>query len=164
MQHVLHPNRADISIPPEIKDFISDNISLLPREIYIQLVERGLNGKNRSTFAWTELNNTKNLNYMPLAEVDGVCFPLAYLFLGKVDCGDGIRTVSFCPQELRPLVWEFMSKHFQYPLIQIVDGQFLSSNSIWTMAVEEAYNVNNIFYLGSGHIYGIDGALEGIEA
>lgn len=29
---------------------------------------------------------------MPLAEVDGVCFPLAYLFLGKVDCGDGIRT------------------------------------------------------------------------
>ncbi|GET62878.1 hypothetical protein RIR_jg36344.t1 [Rhizophagus irregularis DAOM 181602=DAOM 197198] len=50
-----------------------------------------------------------------------------------------------------------MSKHFQYPLIQIVDGQFLSSNSIWIMAVEEAYNVNNILYLGSGHIYGIDG-------
>ncbi|CAB4423193.1 unnamed protein product [Rhizophagus irregularis] len=60
MQHVLHPNRADISIPPEIKDFISDNISLLQREIYIQLVERGLNGKNRSTFAWTGLNSQFN--------------------------------------------------------------------------------------------------------
>lgn len=65
MQHVLHPNRADISIPPEIKDFISDNISLLPREIYIQLVERGLNGKNRSTFAWTELSK-KDITEMTL--------------------------------------------------------------------------------------------------
>ncbi|GBC35025.2 hypothetical protein GLOIN_2v1882688 [Rhizophagus irregularis DAOM 181602=DAOM 197198] len=68
MQHVLHPNRADISIPPEIKDFISDNISLLPREIYIQLVERGLNGKNRSTFAWTELNilQDSQFNYVKI--------------------------------------------------------------------------------------------------
>ncbi|RGB31857.1 hypothetical protein C1646_707925 [Rhizophagus diaphanus] len=33
-----------------------------------------------------------------------------------------------------------MSKHFQYLLIQTVDGQFLSSNSIWIMAVEEIYN------------------------
>ncbi|CAB5216495.1 unnamed protein product [Rhizophagus irregularis] len=61
--HIL--TEQDISIPPEIKDFISDNISLLPREIYIQLVERGLNGKNRSTFAWTELSK-KDITEMTL--------------------------------------------------------------------------------------------------
>ncbi len=49
--------------------------------------------------------------------------------------------VIFCPKELRPLVWTFMNKHLhQHPLIPTIDGQFLSSNSIWSMAVEEAYN------------------------
>jgi hypothetical protein len=43
IHHVLHPIRIDVSIPPEIKLFISDNIDLLPREIYKRLVERGLN-------------------------------------------------------------------------------------------------------------------------
>ena len=43
MQHILHPTRADISIPPEIKLFISENIDLLPCEIYKRLVECGLN-------------------------------------------------------------------------------------------------------------------------
>ena len=43
MQHILHSTRVDISIPSEIKLFISDNIDLLPREIYKRLVERGLN-------------------------------------------------------------------------------------------------------------------------
>ncbi|CAB4423027.1 unnamed protein product [Rhizophagus irregularis] len=94
---------------------------------------------------------------MPLAEVEWSLLPVSLLIFGKSGLCFNQNKVSFCPQELRPLVWEFMSKHFQYPLIQIVDGQFLSSNSIWTMAVEEAYNVNNILYLGSGHIYGMDG-------
>ena len=42
MQHVLHTLRLDISIQPEIKQFILDNIDLLPREIYKRLVERGI--------------------------------------------------------------------------------------------------------------------------
>ncbi|GES95072.1 ATP-dependent DNA helicase Pif1 [Rhizophagus clarus] len=42
----------------------------------------------------------------------------------------------FCPKELRSLVWSFMNKHLhQHPMIPITDGQFLSSNVIWTMAV-----------------------------
>ena len=49
--------------------------------------------------------------------------------------------IIFCPKELRPLVQKFMNNHLhQHPLIPTADGQFLSSNSIWTMAVEEAYN------------------------
>jgi hypothetical protein len=39
IKHFLHPKRADISILPEIKQFILDNIDLLPREIYKRLVE-----------------------------------------------------------------------------------------------------------------------------
>lgn len=42
IHHVLHPIRIDVSISPELKLFISDNIDLLPREIYKRLVERGL--------------------------------------------------------------------------------------------------------------------------
>ncbi|CAI2189986.1 8071_t:CDS:1, partial [Funneliformis geosporum] len=40
--HVLHHIRADVSISPEIKLFISENIDLLSHEIYKRLVERGL--------------------------------------------------------------------------------------------------------------------------
>src|SRR5688572_2381137 len=43
MQHFLHQTRPDISISPEIKQFIQDNIDLLPREIYKRLIEHGLN-------------------------------------------------------------------------------------------------------------------------
>jgi len=62
MQHVLHPTRADISIPPEVKLFISDNIDLLPREIYKRLVERGLNLNIRQKqihFWWTEMGKNR---------------------------------------------------------------------------------------------------------
>jgi hypothetical protein len=49
--------------------------------------------------------------------------------------------VNFCPKDLRPLVWKFMNKHLHlHLLIPTIDGQFLSLNSIWKMAVEEAYN------------------------
>ncbi|CAG8722216.1 4620_t:CDS:2, partial [Rhizophagus irregularis] len=43
IKHHLHPKKADTSISPEIKQFILDNIDLLPREIYKRLVEQGLN-------------------------------------------------------------------------------------------------------------------------
>jgi hypothetical protein len=62
MQHALHPTRADISISPEIKTFISDNINLLPREIYKQLVERGLSLNIRQKqihFWWTEIGKKR---------------------------------------------------------------------------------------------------------
>ncbi|CAB4481914.1 hypothetical protein RhiirA1_469807 [Rhizophagus irregularis] len=42
IKHHLHPKKADTSISPEIKQFILDNIDLLPREIYKRLVEQGL--------------------------------------------------------------------------------------------------------------------------
>ncbi len=43
MQHYLHPTPPDILISPEIKNFILDNIDLLPREIYKQLIKQSLN-------------------------------------------------------------------------------------------------------------------------
>ena len=46
-----------------------------------------------------------------------------------------------CPKELCQLICNFMNKHLhQHPIIPTIDGQFLSSDVIWTMAVEEAYN------------------------
>ncbi|CAI2171816.1 9887_t:CDS:2 [Funneliformis geosporum] len=95
--HVLHPIRADVSISPEIKLFISENIDLLPHEIYKRLVERGLDLNIRqnwyvlqnSQFKIREIGvdatyNTNNLKfelYAVLAEVDGIGVPLAYLFM-----------------------------------------------------------------------------------
>ncbi|CAB4426075.1 unnamed protein product [Rhizophagus irregularis] len=47
----------------------------------------------------------------------------------------------FCPKEMRPLIWKMMNNHLhKHPLIPTIDGQFLSSASIWKMAVEEIYN------------------------
>ncbi|CAB4426762.1 unnamed protein product [Rhizophagus irregularis] len=43
MQHILHFIQIDVSIPPEIKIFILDNIDLLPHEIYKRFVKHGLN-------------------------------------------------------------------------------------------------------------------------
>src|SRR2546425_192601 len=43
INHLLHPMRPDISIPSEVKQFILDNIDLLPREIYKLLVKCSLN-------------------------------------------------------------------------------------------------------------------------
>lgn len=43
IHHVLHSIRIDVSISPEFKLFILDNIDLLSQEIYKQLVERDLN-------------------------------------------------------------------------------------------------------------------------
>ncbi|CAB4433197.1 unnamed protein product [Rhizophagus irregularis] len=160
IKHHLHPKKADTSISPEIKQFILDNIDLLPREIYKRLVEQGLDINIRQKqvhFWWSEIGkkrykrdndpfssaqkwleeksyhiifqkdnpkafgfltnfwnilknsqfkvseigvdatyNTNNLKfelYVVHAEVDGMGFPLSYLFLeNNGNCGNGIRT------------------------------------------------------------------------
>jgi hypothetical protein len=62
IKHFLHPKKADISISPEIKQFILNNIDLLPREIYKRLVEQGLDINIRQKqvhFWWSELGKKK---------------------------------------------------------------------------------------------------------
>jgi len=62
MQHYLHPTPPDILISPEIKNFILDNIDLLPREIYKQLIKQGLNINIRQKqihFWWMEFGKTR---------------------------------------------------------------------------------------------------------
>src|SRR5438046_2730531 len=62
MHHILHPARVDVSITPEIKLFISENIDLLPREIYKRLVERELDLNIRQKqihFWWTEIGQKR---------------------------------------------------------------------------------------------------------
>ncbi|CAG8684631.1 16579_t:CDS:2, partial [Rhizophagus irregularis] len=152
-----------MTISPELKLFISDNIDLLPREIYKRLVERGLDlnirqkqihywwtaiGQHRYkrdedpfisaqkwlkedsyhvifqkncpnslgflTELWNVLKNsqfkiheigvdatynTNNLKfelYVVHAEIDGMGFPLAYLFMeNNGNCGNGIQPEFF---------------------------------------------------------------------
>ncbi|PKB97484.1 hypothetical protein RhiirA5_433072 [Rhizophagus irregularis] len=58
IKHLLHATKPNVSIQPEIKQFIFDNIDLLPREIYKRLIECGLDIKIRQKqvhFWWTEL-------------------------------------------------------------------------------------------------------------
>jgi hypothetical protein len=62
INHLLHSTKPDISIPSEVKQFIYDNIDLLPREIYKRLVERGLDINVRQKqvhFWWTELGKSR---------------------------------------------------------------------------------------------------------
>ncbi|CAB4392902.1 unnamed protein product [Rhizophagus irregularis] len=89
-----------MTISPELKLFISDNIDLLPREIYKRLVERELwNVLKNSQFKIHEIGvdatyNTNNLKfelYVVHAEIDGMGFLLAYLFMeNNGNCGNGI--------------------------------------------------------------------------
>lgn len=59
VQHdFLHPRPKNISVPENIKDFIRDNIDLLPREIYARLVSDGMAPSIRQKqihFWWSEL-------------------------------------------------------------------------------------------------------------
>jgi len=62
IQHILHPTQPNVSVPSEIKQFIWDNVDLLPREIYKRLVERGLDINIRQKqvhFWWTELGKNR---------------------------------------------------------------------------------------------------------
>jgi hypothetical protein len=62
IKHHLHPKKADTSISPEIKQFIVDNIDLLPREIYKRLVEQGLDINVRQKqvhFWWSEIGKKR---------------------------------------------------------------------------------------------------------
>ena len=54
----LHVRPIDKSVPQDVKEFIKDNIDLLPKEIYACLVDKGLNVLIRQKqihFWWTQL-------------------------------------------------------------------------------------------------------------
>jgi len=62
MQYILHLIRLEVLISPKIKDYILDNIDLLPREIYKRLIERGLNiniHQKQIYFWWIELGKNR---------------------------------------------------------------------------------------------------------
>ncbi|RHZ52159.1 hypothetical protein Glove_464g61 [Diversispora epigaea] len=148
IEHHLYSVQENVVIFPDVKNFILENIDLLPREIYKRLIETGLNiniCQKQIHFWWTELGKSKykydddaflsaqkwlkeksyeiifqketpkaigfltNLWNLLLnfqfkiheigvdttlhAEVDGMGFPLAYLFLeNNGNCDNGIRT------------------------------------------------------------------------
>jgi hypothetical protein len=58
LHHDLHAKPRNISVPDKIKEFIKDNIDMLPREIYAQLVKEGMDVLIRQKqihFWWSEL-------------------------------------------------------------------------------------------------------------
>lgn len=63
LQHdFLHAQPKDTSVPQNIKDFIHENIDLLPREIYARLVSDGMNSEIRQKqihFWWSELGKDR---------------------------------------------------------------------------------------------------------
>ncbi|RHZ59351.1 hypothetical protein Glove_364g90 [Diversispora epigaea] len=62
IEHHLHSVRENVAISPDVKNFILENIDLLPREIYKRLIETGLNINIRQKqihFWWTELGKSK---------------------------------------------------------------------------------------------------------
>ncbi|PKY59868.1 hypothetical protein RhiirA4_482983 [Rhizophagus irregularis] len=99
IHYVLHSIRIDVSISPELKLFISDNIDLLSRKIYKQLVEQLWNVLKNSQFKIHEIGvdatyNTNNLKfelYVIHVKIDGMGFLLVYLFMeNNGNCGNGI--------------------------------------------------------------------------
>jgi hypothetical protein len=63
LQHdFLHAQPKDTSVSQDIKDFIHENIDLLPRKIYARLVSNGMNSEIRQKqihFWWLELGKDR---------------------------------------------------------------------------------------------------------
>ncbi|RIB29550.1 hypothetical protein C2G38_2155006 [Gigaspora rosea] len=62
MRYKLHSIRQDVSISNEIKDFIANNIDLLPREIYKRLIDHNLSINIRQKqiyYWWNELGKSQ---------------------------------------------------------------------------------------------------------
>ncbi|CAG8848767.1 3981_t:CDS:2, partial [Gigaspora margarita] len=84
----------NVEVPEDIKQYIKDNIDLLPREIYANLINRDMDTLIVQKQVY--FDNTNNLGfelYVLHAEVNGSGYPIAYLFLesdGK--SGNGVRT------------------------------------------------------------------------
>lgn len=61
------------------------------------------------------------------------------------------RNFTFCPKDLRQTVIDLLEKHLHYhPLIPNANGQFLTSEEIWTNSVGEMYQLcfnNNLQYV-----------------
>ena len=58
----LHEKPINVEVSQEIKDFITENIDLLPREIYAQLVKKGLDLSIRQKqihFWWVQLGQNR---------------------------------------------------------------------------------------------------------
>ncbi|CAG8835667.1 31117_t:CDS:2, partial [Gigaspora margarita] len=52
-----------------------------------------------------------------------------------------IANYVFCPKQFRSAIWEMMNRHLhQHPLIPTNTGQYLTSQQIWTIVVQEVYN------------------------
>ncbi|CAB4489589.1 unnamed protein product [Rhizophagus irregularis] len=59
---ILHELPKEIGVPNCVKDFISENIDLLPKEIYARLVENGLDPEicqNQIYFWWSKLGEIR---------------------------------------------------------------------------------------------------------
>ncbi|RIB12830.1 hypothetical protein C2G38_2327609 [Gigaspora rosea] len=59
---LIHAQPKNVIVSQDIKEFIKENINLLPREIYAQLVENGLNPLIRQKqihFWWSELGQNR---------------------------------------------------------------------------------------------------------
>ena len=63
MQHdFLHKRPSNTTVSQEIKDYIKENIDLLPREIYARLVAKGLDTSIRANqihFWWTQIGQNR---------------------------------------------------------------------------------------------------------
>lgn len=62
VHEILHELLKEVSVPKCVKDFIGENIDLLPKEIYARLVENGLDPEirqNQIYFWWTKLGETR---------------------------------------------------------------------------------------------------------
>ncbi|CAG8833027.1 20941_t:CDS:2, partial [Gigaspora margarita] len=107
---LIHAQPKDVIVSQDIKEFIKENINLLPREIYAQLqlqpralavitelydylLKLNINIRECGIDATYNMNNFGIELYFFQAEVNGTGFPLAYLFLeNNGTCGLGTRT------------------------------------------------------------------------
>ena len=79
---ILHELPKEVSVPNCVKDFISENIDLLPKEIYACLVESGLDPgirQNQIYFWWTKLGEHR-------FKRDSNAFQSAKALLKENDC------------------------------------------------------------------------------
>jgi hypothetical protein len=82
IHEILHELPKEVDVSNCVKDFISENIDLLPKEIYARLVENGLDPEirqNQIYFWWSKLGETRYKR-------DSNTFLLAKALLEEYNC------------------------------------------------------------------------------
>ncbi|RHZ46202.1 hypothetical protein Glove_629g16 [Diversispora epigaea] len=140
-------NFKNLPKPKNLNENDDENINELITEDCLNEELNEIDNENSKEQSNEELNEIDNENSKEQSSLPALVedFPVAQLSIyitkdGVVYKNDVYKTIKNNKQNKEHQL-KLMNKHLhQHPLIPTIEGQFLSSNLIWTTAVQEIYN------------------------